>query len=170
MKILPYYEHDFLTHLSPLQIHHKMATILRPPQNFSFNRPSSLSSQKLFEGHLKNKSFFLNRIIYQKNECLPYVIGKVEEVTTGGSKVQMSMRMSAYNALILFFWLSFITFLNVVLLTSFITSNYFSFLALVPITILLFTCRLILLNFFKEVKLTKQILKKHLKEGAERKL
>lgn len=62
------------------------------------------NSGKFFEGKVFEDSFSLLRIIHYRNDILPVIKGKIEEIE-GGCKVNIKMRMPIFAIIFFSIWL-----------------------------------------------------------------
>lgn len=113
MKILPYENLTYKTHLSKEEILKRLSNKVEPKRGIFPD-----NAYKPYEGTISENTFKIKRIIGYRNLSLPYIKGKIEE-SQDSTLIHIKMRLHPFVIVILCIWSLFMALGVLIFITIF---------------------------------------------------
>jgi hypothetical protein len=121
MKILPYENLTYTTHLSKDEIVKRLNEVTEPKKMIRWTGIFADKKHLAYEGKIEESTFSINRIIDNRNSFLPQIQGKIEEKNQDNSKItfiHIKMNLHIFVLVFMGIWLSVVGLVAIAFLSS----------------------------------------------------
>ncbi|WP_338762915.1 hypothetical protein WAF17_18570 [Bernardetia sp. ABR2-2B] len=167
MKILPYDNLTYKTHLSKEEIAKRLNEVTEPKKMIRMTGVFSNKNHKEYEGAVDTNSFKISRIIGYRNSFLPRIEGEIEE-SKESTLVHIKMRLHTFVLVFMGIWLTIVGLVAIAVLSSlFLSESNIGFGVFIPCFMFLVGLLMPILAFHYEGNKSKEFFENLFEVGKQ---